>query len=116
MEKLVRKYFPYITETGSVSFTDCMNCLITFTNSKFSNDVSLRAISFLQFCAVKLADEGLVCNDTRKDDGSSIQLVNDSASNGQTFTYKDDHISFWMPLLTGKLLLTLDSTQDAKTS
>ncbi|KAM7471006.1 hypothetical protein LguiA_009189 [Lonicera macranthoides] len=109
MEKLVREYFPYITETESVSFTDCMNCLITFTNSQFGNDVSLRAISFLQFCAVKLADEGLICNDTHKDDGSSIQLVNDSASNGQTFTYKDDHISFWMPLLTGLSRLTSDS-------
>ncbi|VFQ78432.1 unnamed protein product [Cuscuta campestris] len=51
MEKIVREYFPYITETETVTFTDCVRCLIAFTNSRFNSDVSLNAIAFLRFCA-----------------------------------------------------------------
>ncbi|XAR59899.1 hypothetical protein NMG60_11015909 [Bertholletia excelsa] len=97
MEKIVREYFPYITETETVTFTDCVRCLITFTNSSFNSDVSLNAIAFLRFCAVKLADE------------SFIPIENHVTSDGQTIMDKDDHMSFWVPLLTGLSKLTSDS-------
>ena len=57
-EKIVRDYFPYITETEITTFTDCVNCLIAFTNSRFNKDISLNAIAFLRFCALKLAEGG----------------------------------------------------------
>ena len=43
------------------TFTDCVNCLIAFTNNPHSLDVSLNAIAFLRFCAMKLA-EGAIGN------------------------------------------------------
>ncbi|XP_075673381.1 brefeldin A-inhibited guanine nucleotide-exchange protein 1 isoform X1 [Castanea sativa] len=108
MEKIVREYFPYITETETVTFTDCVKCLITFTNSRFNSDVSLNAIAFLRFCAVKLADGGLVCNEKSKVYGSSNPVAGVDASDIQTSIEKDDHSSFWVPLLTGLSKLTSD--------
>ena len=100
MEKIVREYFPYITETETLTFTDCVKCLITFTTSRFNSDVSLNAIAFLRFCAVRLAEGALVVNEKTKVD-SSIPVVDEDASERQTFTDKDDNASFWAPLLTG---------------
>ena len=42
------------------TFTDCVNCLIAFTNNRHNRTkdgltVSLNAIAFLRFCAMKLA-------------------------------------------------------------
>ncbi|CAI9104846.1 OLC1v1003623C4 [Oldenlandia corymbosa var. corymbosa] len=98
MEKIVREYFSYITETETVTFTDCVKCLITFTNSRFNSDVSLNAIAFLRFCAVKLAEGGLVCE--QKEDASyeSVTERHDSVENS----------SFWLPLLTGLSKMTSD--------
>ncbi|XP_072962214.1 brefeldin A-inhibited guanine nucleotide-exchange protein 1 [Typha angustifolia] len=104
MEKIVRDYFPYITETESTTFTDCVKCLIAFTNSKFSSDASLNAIAFLRFCAVKLAEEGFVCHDKN----TECQSINGVASDGNPFTDKDDHAYFWVPLLAGLSKLTSD--------
>ena len=56
IEKIVREHFDYITETEVTTFTDCVNCLIAFTNNPHSLDVSLNAIAFLRFCAMKLAE------------------------------------------------------------
>ncbi|KAJ0585504.1 hypothetical protein HanRHA438_Chr05g0236791 [Helianthus annuus] len=81
MEKIVREYFPYITETETATFTDCVRCLITFTNSRFDSDVSLNAIAFLRFCAVKLAEGGLICNTENvaaAADGSSVSVVKEA--------------------------------------
>lgn len=103
MEKIVREYFPYITETEILTFTDCVKCLIAFTTSRFNSDVSLNAIAFLRFCAVKLAEGGLASNDKSGADGS-IPEVNKAASDAYTFNDKDDSMSFWVPLLTGNLL------------
>lgn len=108
MEKIVREYFPYITETESTTFTDCVRCLITFTNSKFNSDVSLNAIAFLRFCALKLAEGGLVCNEDSKDDDSYNLAGSEEAIDGQDLTHKDENVAFWMPLLTGLSKLTLD--------
>ncbi|KAL0376282.1 UNVERIFIED_CONTAM: Brefeldin A-inhibited guanine nucleotide-exchange protein 1 [Sesamum calycinum] len=108
MEKIVREYFPYITETEALTFTDCVKCLITFTNSKFNSDVSLNAIAFLRFCAVKLADDGLACNEKSKGDDSCSQVVKDNALDGQMYIDKDNQMYFWVPLLSGLSKLTWD--------
>ncbi|KAJ7967048.1 Brefeldin A-inhibited guanine nucleotide-exchange protein [Quillaja saponaria] len=107
MEKIVWEYFPYITETETLTFTDCVKCLVTFTTSRFNSDVSLNAIAFLRFCAVKLADGGLVCNGDNSLDASSIVEVN-NVSDVNAFNDKDDHASFWIPLLLGLSRLTRD--------
>ncbi|KAH0458137.1 hypothetical protein IEQ34_013452 [Dendrobium chrysotoxum] len=104
MEKIVRDYFPYITETETTTFTDCVKCLITFTNSKFNNDASLNAIAFLRFCAVKLAEGGLVCYDKNNE----CNHANGDVSEGNISNYKDNHIYFWVPLLAGLSKLTSD--------
>ncbi|KAG0463110.1 hypothetical protein HPP92_021586 [Vanilla planifolia] len=101
MEKIVRDYFPYITETETTTFTDCVKCLIAFTNSKFNSDASLNAIAFLRFCAVKLAEGGLVCYDKNKECNHANPEENIS-------NYKDDHVFFWVPLLSGLSKLTSD--------
>ncbi|KAL4392917.1 hypothetical protein AHAS_Ahas03G0393000 [Arachis hypogaea] len=107
MEKIVREFFPYITETETTTFTDCVRCLLTFTNSRFNSDVSLNAIAFLRFCAVRLADGGLVCNKTGSVDGTVVVVAN-CVSDVQGLTDKDDHASFWNPLLSGLSKLTSD--------
>ncbi|KAJ8530344.1 hypothetical protein K7X08_037179 [Anisodus acutangulus] len=108
MEKIVREYFRYITETETLTFTDCVRCLITFTNSRFNSDVSLNAIAFLRFCAIKLAEGGLVSNEKNKNNDSFIPVAEKEASDGLIFTDKDDYMSFWEPLLTGLSRLTSD--------
>ncbi|CAL4970854.1 unnamed protein product [Urochloa decumbens] len=113
MEKIVRDYFPYITETETTTFTDCVKCLITFTSSKFSSDASLNAIAFLRFCAVKLAEEGFICHD--KDTDQQPNNLDSSDGNNtvhkddHSMTHKDDHVYFWVPLLAGLARLTTDS-------
>ncbi|KAI4367330.1 hypothetical protein MLD38_023080 [Melastoma candidum] len=104
MEKIVRDYFPYITETEAMTFTDCVRCLLAFTTSRFNTDVTLNAIAFLRFCAVKLAEGGLSSNNTE----ASLQ-GNDSTLDTVTFDAKDESASFWVPLLTGLSKLTSDS-------
>uniref|UniRef100_A0A2P2LZA0 Uncharacterized protein MANES_03G096700 n=2 Tax=Rhizophora mucronata TaxID=61149 RepID=A0A2P2LZA0_RHIMU len=103
MEKIVREYFPYITETETTTFTDCVRCLTTFTNSRFNSDVSLNAIAFLRFCAVKLADGGLVCKEKSRSVEVASPVVNEVASELQYSNHKDDHASYWIPLLTGNM-------------
>lgn len=56
IEKIVREHFRHITETETTTFTDCVNCLIAFTNNPHSLDVALNSIAFLRFCAMKLAE------------------------------------------------------------
>ena len=97
----MREFFPYITETETVTFTDCVRCLLTFTNSRFNSDVSLNAIAFLRFCALRLADGGLVCNKNSVD-GLSVEEAN-GVSDVQALADNDDHVSFWNPLLSGNV-------------
>ena len=56
VERIVREEFSYITETETTTFTDCVNCLVAFTNNPHSLDISLNAIAFLRFCAGELAE------------------------------------------------------------
>ncbi|CAM0909962.1 unnamed protein product [Alopecurus aequalis] len=100
MERIVRDYFRYITETDATTFTDCVHCLIAFTSSQFNSEASLNAIAFLRFCAVKLAEEGFICHDKPSD---SDMLDGNATLN------KNDYVSFWVPLLAGLARLTTDS-------
>ncbi|KAH9302370.1 hypothetical protein KI387_013953, partial [Taxus chinensis] len=122
IEKIVRDYFPYITETETTTFTDCVNCLIAFMNTKFNKDISLNAIAFLRFCALKLAEGRVISSVKNKDKEKSgklgIPLV--AGSNGSIdsskFTDKDDHLYFWFPLLAGFSKLTFDPRPDIRKS
>lgn len=111
MEKIVREYFPYITETEAMTFTDCVRCLLAFTTSRFNNDVSPNAIAFLRFCAVKLAEGELLSNGKSISDGSTLDTAESGevVLNAETFTNKDESSSFWVPLLAGLSKLTSDS-------
>lgn len=112
IEKIVRDYFPYITETETTTFTDCVNCLIAFTNSRFNQDVSLNAIAFLRFCALKLAEGELGAAARNKEKEKDKPLKSDSP----TFTDKDDHLYFWFPLLVGLSELSFDPRADIRKS
>lgn len=107
IEKILRDYFPYITETESSTFTDCVNCLIAFTNSRFNKDISLNAIGFLRFCAAKLAEGDIGSASRLKEKASSSSAppsphtAKDGKQDGASFIDKDDHLHFWYPLLAG---------------
>ncbi|CAM8994234.1 unnamed protein product [Rhodiola kirilowii] len=103
IEKIVRDYFPYITETETTTFTDCVNCLIAFTNSRFNKEISLNAISFLRYCAAKLA-EGDLGSANRKDK-ESMELPD-----------REDHLYFWFPLLAGLSELSFDPRPEIRKS
>lgn len=118
IEKIVQDYFPYITETETTSFTDCVNCLIAFTNSRSNKDISLSAIGFLRLCAAKLAEGDIGFPRNQEKDGSEILTSphqvkspnqvrsplhrnNMKYQNGELLD-KEDHLYFWFPLLAGK--------------
>jgi brefeldin A-inhibited guanine nucleotide-exchange protein len=48
IEKIVREHFNHITETETATFTDCVNCLIAFTNNPHSVGVALNSIAFIR--------------------------------------------------------------------
>ncbi|XP_044492661.1 brefeldin A-inhibited guanine nucleotide-exchange protein 2-like isoform X1 [Mangifera indica] len=108
IEKIIRDYFPYITETETTTFTDCVNCLIAFTNSGFNKDISMNAIAFLRFCATKLAEGDLSPSPRSKDKEASgkisltLPLKEGKLDNGEMID-KDDHLYFWFPLLAAGL-------------
>lgn len=107
IEKIIRDYFPYITETETTTFTDCVNCLIAFTNNRFNKDISLNAIAFLRFCATKLAEGDLGSSSRSKDrelSGKSSPLSPQKGKDGKhdaEMNDKDNHLYFWFPLLAG---------------
>ncbi|KAK1418745.1 hypothetical protein QVD17_27891 [Tagetes erecta] len=112
IEKIVQDYFPYITETETTAFTDCVNCLIAFTNSKFNKDISLSAVGFLRLCAEKLAEGGIGFSKNTDREGSEIVR---SPQEGNIKNYengeladKHDHLYFWFPLLAGLSELSFD--------
>ncbi|CAA2991496.1 brefeldin A-inhibited guanine nucleotide-exchange 2-like [Olea europaea subsp. europaea] len=116
MEKIVRDYFPYITETETTTFTDSVNCLIAFTNSRFSKDISLNAIGFLRFCAAKLAEGDLGKETFGKVSASSPREGKDKKfGNGESIN-KVDHLYFWFPLLAGLSELSFDPRPEIRKS
>uniref|UniRef100_A0A5B7ALW0 Putative brefeldin A-inhibited guanine nucleotide-exchange protein 2-like n=1 Tax=Davidia involucrata TaxID=16924 RepID=A0A5B7ALW0_DAVIN len=115
IEKIIRDYFPYITETETTTFTDCVNCLIAFTNSRFNKDISLNAIAFLRFCAGKLAEGDLGSSSRNKDNEASGNISPSSPQKGKDkkldsgeLADKEDHLYFWFPLLAGLSELSFD--------
>ncbi|KAL6124375.1 hypothetical protein ACLB2K_076888 [Fragaria x ananassa] len=123
MEKIIRDYFPYITETETTTFTDCVNCLIAFTNSRFNKDISLNAIAFLRFCATKLAEGGLSSSSRNKDKDasgkvspSSPQGWKEGRQDNGGMPDKDDHLYFWFPLLAGLSELSFDPRPEIRKS
>ncbi|KAL3348903.1 hypothetical protein AABB24_022192 [Solanum stoloniferum] len=122
MEKIVRDYFPYITETETTTFTDCVNCLVAFTNSRFNKDISLNAIAFLRLCAAKLA-EGDLGSSRNKERDTSVKVSPSSPHKGKDhniengeLTDKEDHIYFWFPLLAGLSELSFDPRPEIRKS
>ena len=98
IEKIVRDYFPYITETEITTFTDCVN-------------------AFLRFCALKLAEGGLTSskNKDKEKDGkppTSFAVGLDSPK----FSDEHDQLFFWFPLLAGFSKLTFDPRPDVRKS
>lgn len=109
IEKIVRDYFQYITETETTTFTDCVNCLIAFTSSRFDIDISLSAIAFLRLCAAKLAKGDLGSSLMYKDKEVSEKTSVSSHHERKDRRYdngdledKEGHLYFWFPLLAGK--------------
>jgi brefeldin A-inhibited guanine nucleotide-exchange protein len=122
MEKIVHDYFPYITETETTTFTDCVNCLIAFTNSRFNKDISLSAIGFLRYCATKLAEGDLGCTKNKDEETSGI-IAPSSAHTGKNkknengeLSDKEDHLYFWFPLLAGLSELSFDTRPEIRKS
>jgi len=142
IERIIREHFVHITETDSTTFTDCVNCLIAFTNSDCSPDVSLNAIAFLRFCALKLA-EGAIGNldeaaRREGEGGEEGEGSNGVSTNGggavvksparqrsgghppvqgvTCFTDADVHVYFWFPLLAGLSELTFDPRPEIRRS
>lgn len=74
VERIVREEFRYITETETTTFTDCVNCLVAFTNNPHSLDVSLNAIAFLRFCAGELAEGDIQVQSAELPSDASIAL------------------------------------------
>ncbi|PIA49931.1 hypothetical protein AQUCO_01300573v1 [Aquilegia coerulea] len=118
IEKIVRDYFPYITETETTTFTDCVNCLIAFTNSRFNKDISLNAIGFLRFCATKLAEGDLNSPTKSKDKDSSGKFYLSSTHTGKDGKQAEypDHLYFWFPLLAGLSELSFDPRPEIRKS
>ncbi|GMJ01407.1 BIG2 [Hibiscus trionum] len=121
-EKIIRDNLPYITETETTTFTDCVNCLIAFTNNKFNRDISLNAIAFLRFCASKLAegDLGSSSMNKDKDSGDTSQSSPNKGNNGRQengeLMDKDDHLYLWLPLLAGLSKLGFDPRPEIRES
>ncbi|KOM47940.1 hypothetical protein LR48_Vigan07g164400 [Vigna angularis] len=123
IEKIIRDYFPYITETETTTFTDCVNCLIAFTSSKFNKEISLNAIAFLRFCATKLAAGDLGSSSRSKDkelsgkvSPSSLQTAKEGKNDNGEAADKDDHLYFWFPLLAGLSELSFDPRPEIRKS
>ncbi|KAI3693295.1 hypothetical protein L6452_33129 [Arctium lappa] len=120
IEKIVRDYFPYITETETTAFTDCVNCLIAFTNSRSNKDISLSAIGFLRLCAAKLAEGDIGFSRNKEKEGSEIlrspHRGNDRKYENGELANKEDHLYFWYPLLTGLSELSFDPRPEIRKS
>ncbi|KAK2650526.1 hypothetical protein Ddye_018015 [Dipteronia dyeriana] len=123
IEKIIRDYFPYITETETTTFTDCVNCLIAFTNSRFNREISLNAIGFLRFCATKLAEGDLGASSRNKDKDASGKIsqsypqpVKEGKLDKGEMIDKDDHLYFWFPLLAGLSELSFDPRPEIRKS
>ncbi|KAL1567357.1 brefeldin A-inhibited guanine nucleotide-exchange protein 2-like [Salvia divinorum] len=101
IQKIVRDYFTYITETESTTFTDCVNCLIAFTNTRFNKEISLNALGLLRYCAEKLAEGDLRKEAPEVASPSSPQIDKERKSDNREPANRVDHLYLWFPLLAG---------------
>ncbi|PKA61135.1 Brefeldin A-inhibited guanine nucleotide-exchange protein 2 [Apostasia shenzhenica] len=123
LEKIIKDCFPYITDIETTAFTDCVNCLIAFTNSRFSKDVSLQAISLLQFGATKLAEGDFSSrSNSAKENFKDVSANTNKPCLGKDKPYNlkssemDDHLLLWFPLLAGLSELTFDLRAEIRKS
>lgn len=136
IERIIRHNFSKIIETDQAAFTDCVNCLVAFTNSYDAPEVSLNALAFLRYCALQLADGALGDlslpkvksstsgggnDDSRDGDEETFEQLQHEASTprakGPThFTDTESHTYFWFPLLAGLSELAFDFREDIRTS
>ena len=140
IERIIRDQFEHITETDATTFTDCVNCLIAFTNSPTApEEVCLNAIAFLRFCALKLADGSLgklelaQLGDDAADDADgafntppgspdhrgssrSPKKPRERERGATDFTDAELDLSYWFPLLAGLSELTFDARRDIRRS
>ncbi|KAK1304788.1 Brefeldin A-inhibited guanine nucleotide-exchange protein 2 [Acorus calamus] len=122
IEKIVRDYFHCITEIETTTFTDCVNCLIAFTNSRFNKDVSMNAIALIRYCAAKLAEGDFGSSMGLKEEASG-KLVRSSSHVGRVgkqdsslLVDKDDNLHLWFPLLAGLSELSFDPRPEIRKS
>ena len=141
IERIIRDQFEHITETDATTFTDCVNCLIAFTNSPTApEEVCLNAIAFLRFCALKLADGSLgklELSAGGSDDSYSVGTPHatppgspahpsrvpskspkkkEREKGATDFTDAELDLSYWFPLLAGLSELTFDARRDIRRS
>nr|XP_043623533.1 brefeldin A-inhibited guanine nucleotide-exchange protein 2-like [Erigeron canadensis] len=123
IEKIVRDYFPYITETETTTFTDCVNCLIAFTSSRFDREISLNAIAFLRLCAIKLGKGDFGSSSTNQDKDVSEKISpsqhierKDKRYDNEDLDDKEGHLYFWFPLLAGLSELSFDPRPEIRKS
>lgn len=118
MERILRDYFPYITETETNTFTDCVNCLVAFTNSRINREISLTAIGFLRFCARKLAegDLGSSARNKEKEVSGTMKPGRDGKLENGELHEKDENLYLWFPLLAGLSELSFDPRPEIRES
>lgn len=122
IERIIREHFHYIIETDTVAFTDCVNCLVAFTNSEAGSEVCLNALAFLRFCALKLAEGALgdleetAATEKQLADGIVDVTPSKAATTTTCFTDAEAHTYFWFPLLAGLSELTFDPRSEIRTS
>ena len=129
VERIVREHFSTIIDSDRTSFISCVRCLVAFSKTRCSSDVSLNALAFMRFCALKLA-EGLLGDleevakeeETREKENEEDEEPRDNespSSSGKdqqrrsdvvttTFTDNEAHVHFWFPLLEGLAELAFD--------
>lgn len=93
-----------------MTFTDCVNCLIAFTNNRVSNEISLNGIALLQLCATKLAEGDVGSSLRNVDKETSESILTPSPKMGHVKQDRgdmDDHFYFWFHLLAGKLIYAI---------
>ncbi|KAI7739215.1 hypothetical protein M8C21_005088, partial [Ambrosia artemisiifolia] len=92
VEQVILEHFDQVVGD---CFLDCVNCLISFANSKSSPRISLKAIALLRICEDRLA-EGFI-------PGGKLKPIN---ANVDTTYDVTEH--YWFPMLAGLSDLTSD--------
>ncbi|KAK1413426.1 hypothetical protein QVD17_35199 [Tagetes erecta] len=92
VEQVILEHFDQVVGD---CFMDCVNCLISFANSKSSPRISLKAIALLRICEDRLA-EGFI-------PGGSLKPINANVDRTYDVT---EH--YWFPMLAGLSDLTSD--------